>query len=91
MGAWLPGKKEMKETVTNTIVEMTHNGITVSVKEITGLKQKYYALDVLNKDIFSSRALRTMTTTNQNGVFKVAASLVTQIYDQIPFWDLKFK
>ena len=76
--------------VTKTLNEMTHNGITVSLKEINGLKQKYYALDVLNKEQFSSRALRTITTTDQNKAYKVIASLITQIYDQTSFWDLKF-
>jgi hypothetical protein len=76
---------------TTTIMETTgNNGVTVSLKKIGGLSVPYYAIDVLNKEMFASRQLRTMTTKNENAAYKLIASLVAQLSNDVGFWNLKF-
>jgi hypothetical protein len=76
---------------TQTISETTQNGITILVKEISGLKQKYYALDILGKKISGCRTLRTMTSPDQSKVFGIATSLTNQLNNNVDFWQLNFK
>ncbi len=68
----------------------TANGITIRLGKTTGLQNTYYVINALNKEMFSSRQLKTVTIKDVNKAHKIVSSLIDQAQSGIDFWALKF-
>lgn len=80
----------MKKNQT-TIKELTsESGISATLTKTTGLSRPYYSIDVLNKEMFSSRQLKTTTMYDAEKADKIMTSLISQLSNNVGFWDLKF-
>jgi len=85
-------KKQMKTKVKaiEKIQETTVNGVTVILNKFNGLSVQYYGVNVLDVESHGSRTLKTFTSKNEENVKKTVHSLVTQLSNNVGFWDLKF-